>query len=471
MRILCLPIDSRPCNTQFIRRLTAWAGHELILPKPEEMDDFRMPAPYAGSFAFLKRELPHCDAAVISLDHWCYGGLLASREDAVSEDQALKRVKELKTLLRAHGKIPVYMSSVILRSTISAYSQQDIPVYQAMIDYSVATDRLERFGLPEDREALEKAKALIPEAVLRKVLEIRRRNLKINLAAVDMAAEGMLASLSVLQEDCQIFGLPRKDQRAIADHIKKTGCSHVFLRNGADEAGALSAALALRAGREKLPVEIRYWGNSGFIAPFEDRPFRENMESACREAGILPHEGSETVICVCCPEDGSQGASLSQQKQYASWADALVREGKRVYLLDLIVPNGGSTGLVESLKEANGLWGYSAWNTASNSMGTMLSQVITDALRGQPNRAFFQERLLDDWLYQTVIRPQLTEKLEAAEENIYDLADKQRAETLLRSLYEKELPARWPLSVLPRYTVSLPWNRIFETSVSVESTA
>ena len=183
-----------------------------------------------------------------------------------------------------------------------------------------------------------------------------------------------------------------------------------------------------------------------------------------RDAHVL-HQAAQR------PGLGGQGASLSQQKQYASWADALVREGKRVYLLDLIVPNGGSTGLVESLKEANGLWGYSAWNTASNSMGTMLSQVITDALRGQPNRAFFQERLLDDWLYQTVIRPQLTEKLEAAEENIYDLADKQRAETLLRSLYEKELPARWPLSVLPRYTVSLPWNRIFETSVSVESTA
>ena len=89
MRILCLPIDSRPCNTQFIRRLTAWAGHELVLPRKEEMDDFRCPAPYAGSFAFIKRELPRCGAAVISLDHWCYGSLLASREEGVSEAEAL----------------------------------------------------------------------------------------------------------------------------------------------------------------------------------------------------------------------------------------------------------------------------------------------------------------------------------------------------------------------------------------------
>ena len=468
MRILCLPIDSRPCNTQFIRRLTAWAGHELVLPRKEEMDDFRCPAPYAGSFAFIKRELPRCGAAVISLDHWCYGSLLASREDTVSEEEALERVETLKALLRDHREIPVYMSSVILRSTISAFSQKDMTAYQAMIDYSVACDRLERFGLTEDQVAMEKAEAMIPEKVLKKALAARRRNLRINLAAVDMAAEGLAASLSVLQEDCQLYGLPRKDQRAIEQRIRESGASNVFLRNGTDEAGALSAAAAIQAGREKLPVEIRYWGNADFIAPFEDRLFRENMERACREAGILSMDGSQTVICVCCPEEGSQGASLPCQRQYAAWADGLVQDGKRVYLLDLIAPNGGSIGLVESLKEADGLWGYSAWNTASNAMGTMLSQVITDAQRGQPNLPYFQERLLDDWLYQSVIRPQLTEKLEAAGENIYDLADKQRAETLLRALYEKEVPVRWPLSSLPRCAVSLPWNRIFEAAVSVE---
>lgn len=468
MRILCLPIDSRPCNTQFICRLVAWAGHALVLPRKEEMDDFRRPAPYAGSISFLTRELPRCDAAVISLDHWCYGSLLASREDAVSEEEALRRVEDLKALLRDHREIPVYMSSVILRSTISAFSPKDMTAYQAMIDYSVACDRLERFGLTEDREAMEKAKALIPEKVLEKALAARRRNLRVNLAAVDMAAEGLAASLSVLQEDCQIFGLPRKDQRAIEQRIRETGASNVFMRNGTDEAGALSAAAAIQAGREKLPVEIRYFGNSGFIAPFEDRPFRENMESACREAGILSVDGSETVICVCCPEEGNQGASLPCLRQYAAWADGLIRDGRHMYLLDLIAPNGGSTGLVESLKEANRLWGYSAWNTASNAMGTMLSQVITDAQRGCQNLPYFLERLLDDWIYQSLVRPQLTEKLEAAGENIYDLADKQRAETLLRALYEKELPARWPLSTLPRYSVSLPWNRIFEAEVCVD---
>ncbi len=468
MRILCLPIDSRPCNTQFVRSLSAWAGHELILPRKDEMDNFRCPAPYADSFSFLKRELPRCDAAVISLDHWCYGSLLASREDYISEEEALQRVEELRKLLRDYRETPVYMSSVILRSTISAFSQGDIAAYQAMIDYSVSIDRLERFGLTEDREAVEKAKAFIPEKVLEKALAARRRNLRINLAAVDMAAEGFLASLSILQEDCQIYGLPRKDQRTIEQRIKESGASNVFLRNGTDEAGALSAAAAIQAGREKLPVDIRYFGNSGFIAPFEDRPFRENMESACQEARIQPNDGSETVICVCCPEEENQGASLPCLRQYAAWADDLMRNGRRVYLLDLIKPNGGSAGLVGSLKEPDGLWGYSAWNTASNAMGTLLAQVVADAHRGQPNRPYFQGRLLDDLLYQTVIRPQLAEMLEAAGENIYDLADKQRAETLLRALFEKELPIRWPLSALPRYTVSLPWNRIFEVAVYVE---
>ena len=95
-------------------------------------------------------------------------------------------------------------------------------------------------------------------------------------------------------------------------------------------------------------------------------------------------------------------------------------------------------------------------------------EVVTDALRGQPNRLYYPERLLDDWLYQTVIRPQLTEMLEAEGENVFDLACKARAEEKLRALFEKELSSRGTQSSLPRYRVSLPWNRIFEAAVTAE---
>ena len=474
MRIACLPIDSRPCNTQFIESLVSWTGSEAIFPRPDEMDDFRAPANYEANLAFLSRELPRCDAAVISLDHWCYGSLLASREDDVSKEEALRRVRELSDLLGRYPHKPVYMSSVILRSSISAFSVNDLDAYNAMTEYSIAWDRFEQFGAEEDKKKMDAASGRIPEAVLKKALWARERNLAVNLAAIDLAKAGSVKALSILQEDSQPFGLPKKDQREIMQRMRAAGVTNVFLRNGTDEAGALSAAEALWAGNPPLPVEIIYLGKGDFTAPYEDRPFRENMESACREMGIQSKENSETTIIVCCPPNGEMLEATALRDSaalddYAYRIKEKIQEGKRVYVLDLLGANGGSAALARRLSFADALWGYCAWNTASNAMGTLLAQVLSDALRGEKNEAFFQERWLDDYVYQTHIRAMLSQELSARGQDIYSLENRQEADRLLAQLYQKHLPALWPLKELPAYSVRLPWPRTFEVLAQMET--
>ena len=376
MHLAVLPIDSRPCNTQFVHELVRWAGAECVMPPAEAMDDFHRPAPYAGTRRFLETELPLCDAAVISLDHWCFGGLLASRDDQVTTEEALSRVADLRALLRAHPDVPVYMSSIIMRSSISTLSFRDLDAYYAMTEYSVASDRFERFALPEDREKAENARKRIPTDVLDKVFRVRRRNLQVNLAAVDLAAEGLVRSVSLLQEDSQLFGLHKKDQRALLERITQTGTNRVYLRNGADEAGCVSALEALWAGRAPLPVQILYLGAEDFVALFEDRPFRENMESACREIGLVRSDNSPVIICVCCPPESAapeQPVSPAMLKSYAQRVSALLEEGRQIYLLDLTRANGGSRELICAVKDPGRLCGYSAWNTASFSMRSLWS--------------------------------------------------------------------------------------------------
>ena len=470
MRLAVLPIDSRPCNTQFVHELVRWAGAECVLPPAQAMDDFHRPAPYAMTRQFLETELSLCDAAVISLDHWCFGGLLASRDDKVTTEEALFRVADLTVLLRAHPDVPVYMSSIIMRSSISTLSFRDLDAYYAMTEYSVASDRFERFALPEDREKAENARKRIPTDVLDKVFRVRRRNLQVNLAAVDLAAEGLVRSVSLLQEDSQLFGLHKKDQRVLLDRINQTGTDRVYLRNGADEAGCVSALEALWAGRTPLPVQILFLGAEDFVAPFEDRPFQENMESACRELGLVRSESSPVVICVCCPPKADapeQPVSPAVLNAYAQRVSALLEENRQVYLLDLTRANGGSRELIRSVKDPDRLCGYSAWNTASNSMGTLLAQVLSDTLHGRSNRAFYCERLLDDLIYQETLRPEVQKLLSDLGEDVFSLKDKPRAESLLRSLYDRELPGLWPLKTIPRYTVSLPWSRTFEVRADV----
>ena len=103
----------------------------------------------------------------------------------------------------------------------------------------------------------------------------------------------------------------------------------------------------------------------------------------------------------------------------------------------------------------------------SNALGSLLAQILSDRLAGAPNRAFFQERLLDDLAYQGHIRALLNAALSARGEDVYALSDKAAAESLLRDLYRQELPALWPLKALPSYQVSLPWSRTFEVFAQV----
>ena len=121
------------------------------------------------------------------------------------------------------------------------------------------------------------------------------------------------------------------------------------------------------------------------------------------------------------------------------------------------------------MRKADGLWGYSAWNTASNALGVLLAQAVTDSARGKKNEAFFRERLLDDGLYQAIVRQKLNGRLWERGRDVFSLSDRPEAEALLRRLFSQALPGFWSLHRLPDYEITLPWARTFEADVRVKA--
>ena len=468
MRLMLLPIDSRPCNTAFVEKLARHAGAECVMPEREKMDLFRRPSRWKDRLAFAKRELPRCDAAVISLDQWCYGSLLASREEDVDPDEAMERISALEELLRQTGDTKVYLNSVLLRTSISVFDASDLALHEAVLEYSQAYDLDDREHSDESAKRLEAAAARLPEKLRLKLHRVRDRNRYVNLSALGLLKRGLVKQLSLLQEDSQPYGLHKLDQRVIAGKLTWQTVGRAFLRNGTDEADAMQAARASLDNAPAVPVDVVWLGDRSFTAIYEDRPFCENLKTGLLEAGLVESSDSDTVICVCCPPDGIQKEAFRYDpdaEYHASCArriDALAATGKRVYLLDVICANGGAKGLLKSLSDPDTLWGYSAWNTASNSMGTLLAQIVTDALAGKKNEGFFEERIMDDLCYQSHIRAILQEKLTALGENIYALRHPNKAQAMLEKLYEQELNSIWPLRRMPRYRVSLPWPRTFE---------
>ena len=111
------------------------------------------------------------------------------------------------------------------------------------------------------------------------------------------------------------------------------------------------------------------------------------------------------------------------------------------------------------------LAGYSGWNTASNAMGTVIAQLLSDVKADAPDTDFRNERFLDDLYYESLVRQQLNEYLRARGEDPYRLTDKDAAEAELRRLFDKlERPL---LDHIGAFRVSLPWSRTFEVCAEV----
>ena len=108
------------------------------------------------------------------------------------------------------------------------------------------------------------------------------------------------------------------------------------------------------------------------------------------------------------------------------------------------------------------LAGYSAWNTASNSLGVLLAQIRSGKVGG----IFLKRALLDDYLYQTVIRSEFTSLVD----DRWNIKDKKHAGSILQNLFKKHEEKLFRMyGEIFSYTVALRWNRTFEIEVEVKS--
>ena len=301
---------------------------------------------------------------------------------------------------------------------------------------------------------------------------VRERNHRVNCECVELVRQGMADSLLLLVEDSAPYGFPRMEQRKLMALSKDL--DRVTVSNGTDEGGCLAVMKAVRAWAappRPLSVDVRYplREDGKFIALYESQPFEDNLRQDLRYLGFQEAEDAEIVLVVCAPPDGRQGEgrdTVGEEtiREMGRQVKALMDTGRKVYLLDLLRANGGSPPLMRELgSDLERLWGYSAWNTACNALGTLLSQIASDAQAGKKNEAFLCERLLDDLIYESVVRPQLNAALSAEGEDVLSLRDRARAEELLRALFAGcGEPAMALIRSRGDFTVSLPWERTFE---------
>jgi hypothetical protein len=515
--------------------LAGIVDYEMAVPPRELLGSFHTPGQPEALAEWLLSQNEGQDCLILSLDMLLYGGLVASRQPDTLPEVARRRLGLLPALREKFPEAAIYASSILSRLDFSMSPEDRLRYGDAFYRYT----RLG--GAAQHRAETRQLLASLPESLVENYRQVRRRNHELNGAAVDAVARGHLDFLLLGQDDADATGFHVAEQRALRAQIRREKLSdRVVTCAGADETAATLLSRFVHAHMEAQPqVAVLYLDPEAAeqIAPYEDRPFAENLRAQAEAAGVQLVDdlaGADMILAISPPvlepRQGVKGCPENRlrRKRLAQFAKQVAKLSERrgVAICDAAFPNGAEEAFVEALKNAGLPWtrllAFSAWNTAGNSLGTALAhgairliglrdkaafdlaQLVTsispmryfellNSLLGaeKAHLSLLFTRIVDDWLYQSRVRPVVKERLaDMVGMSSLDLTEVYpRAEEMVRELLTQDAVNLWveefmgegagtigppdqrsglALAELQETRVRLPWRRLFEVELEFD---
>ena len=546
-RIIVLPMDDRPVTYDYPRILARAAGLEALLPPREWLGNPWRTSRHADVVEWLIRTAPQADGVIVAIDTLAYGGLIPSRTSSESTDAVLARLEVLRQLKAARPQQPILASSVVLRISRANSSEEERPYWATYGSRMFRLSYLEHKAAqgdasPDEVAEREALRSRIPDDVYRDYRRGRARNHAVNRAMLDWLAEGVFDYLLLPQDDTADYGWNIEEARALQALIRARHLTdRAITYPGADEVGCLLLArYACRQAGFTPKVWPRYSAVSApsVVTAYEDRPIHELLKAHLAPLGGIiadsPAEADLTLFVNAPVRQQGNGDSqwlLAQgldavrgrlPPEFQTWFDAFTTtEGFRATRREIESPHRSPEEFVRALLKAlasrqpvavadvafvNGsdlvlgdllrqhppvvtLAAYGGWNTAGNTLGTVLAQAVIRALalRAGATRdqraahlGFLFLRFLDDDLYQARERtrcmvedlPALgivptmerlpADRAAAVEERVRTSLG--RAAAGLRDLFVESGLVR---EVRVNH-IHLPWQRLFEVGCEVE---
>lgn len=481
-----LPVDGRPVVRRQVQDLVAAGGHTLRLPDVAALGHMRRPADRDALARWLIAEAAQADGLVLSVDMLVYGGLVPSRFITDALDDLLARLALLRTLKAQAPQRPLYAFAATLRISNSNVAEEEKPYWAdhgtRLWAWSFHTDRHAQTRDPASAAAAEAARAAIPAGIREDYLATRERNFALNQALLGLVAEGVIDRLILPQDDTAEYGFNIAERRALQALVEAQGLGgRVLIYPGADEViHTLSAHLIARL-RGDAPLRIAVTCSHPaqvrqLRALYEDRPVLASLAGQAEAVGaeLVAADAPADLLLALHTQGGAQG-DWAMRKPLpqpvgvdAGWVEALRAHAGPLALVDLAYANGGDPELIGAL---NGLLprlaGYSGWNTAGNSLGGLLAQLVLarGVLAGAANRLNTALRLAEDYLYQSTLRQQLRDAIDEPALSADELAA--RAYALVVPATDAWLKAQGlPGRVSRCY---LPWDRSFEIGLELSA--
>lgn len=480
MNIAFIPIDNRPvCYTLPEQICAIDSDINLFMPKREFLGSLTKYADVEAIFDWLKK-LPQMDAIVMCLDTVAYGGLIPSRRCSDTFEKIKTRVENLKKILE-NKKAKIYAFSSIMRISNNNVNEEEKEYWskwgKKIFEYSYQTHKLGTESCITN---------VIPSEILDDYIATRKRNFEINKLYLEYQKQGLFNTLVFSKDDCAEYGFNVQEAKA----LEKLGG---FVKTGADEIPLTLLARAImkklkpvseketsRVEKTQCPHRDKCQETGIKIAPiflvpeckdlisnYEDVSIEKSVKGQIELAGCSVCEPDDADILLYVNNFEDHQGEIVMKVPTQTFSGKWQKPSKPYMVADVRFANGADNAFVKQLFEVGfdeNFFGYSAWNTSANSLGSLIcGAIVFKGAKMQNNvgkdfyfgRDFLKlqtVRLLDDWAYQANVRQQLTSP------------DEKLVKELMKPYEEKVFEV---LGVNYDISYKFPWNRLFEVEVCI----
>lgn len=488
--IAFVPLDDRPVTRQLPQMLGEIAGRAVLEPPRDLLGNYLTFGRPDAIIAWLNgKQARRASDFVVSNDMLAYGGLVASRVPGVTYADAYFRLRALRQLRASHPSAWIGAFGTIMRLAPTGVpalgpAQSFFAAYP-LWDYLQKYANLHDPPLPGEAATAARLREQMGEPVLQAYLETRARNYAVDVTAIRLTQSGAVNTLVLGQDDAGPVGLHVKEVHALQTAVQEAGLQNrVAIEPGADELGMAMVAQALARGINWTPrIAVRYSTPDGgsYNDPLEYAPIDVAIDSLIRLCGGTRDDAApEIVLYVRVPKTGAaQDAALMAAMR--SDADA----GKSVAFADLTFLENRfdrQADFASSLLQsglASKLDAYSSWNTNANTVGTAVAEAVAanvgrraGTYNALAHKEFTFNRIVDDYAFHDYVRPQLNQTLTAQgiPDHTYLLPDQAAPISEMNRAQLWSFASRILTEFAPGYhiaaiTVTLPWDRTFETEI------
>ena len=456
-KIAFIPIDNRPVCYDLPKMVANLnKDNEIYLPDISLLGDLENIANIKEIFSWLSN-LSTIDVVVVCLDTIAYGGLIPSRRSVENIEEIKNRIDSFFEIV-SKKNAKVYAFSSVMRISNNNINEEEKEYWnnygEKIFKYSYD---LHRLGLNHSELICD-----IPAEIIDDYLKTRERNFGINKYYIELKKQGLIDTLVFSKDDCAQFGLNVREAQELISLSKDD--ENILVKTGADEIPVTLLSRALNKDK-KVKIAPVYMQEESInkISKYEDISVEKSVKSQIELCGGIVSDVENCDLVLLVNNFKNQQGELVMNVYEPLCEKQIPKFNKPFFVADILNANGADNNFVENLikEKLDKFYGYSAWNTTGNTLGSAISSALTYFTATFGNEEIFEKlqvvRFLDDWAYQANVRAEIRDEKINLQNGIIYSKMKNFENIILEKFNNKGIKIKY----------SYPWNRFFEIRVDI----